>query len=96
MPISFLLLMYSVIGRRFVAVDGKSWPAGGLRHPPAARIQRPIFASRQYDGTTYRERSLHAAWKHDPAGVLFCSARLCVPNIRFSMDAENRRGKFAT
>jgi len=22
--------------------------------------------------------------------------RLCVPNIRFSMDAENRRGKFAT
>ena len=21
---------------------------------------------------------------------------LCVPNIRFSMDAENRRGKFAT
>jgi len=21
--------------------------------------------------------------------------RLCVPNIRFSMDAENRRGKFA-
>jgi hypothetical protein len=24
------------------------------------------------------------------------SAHLCVPNIRFSMDAENRRGKFAT
>ena len=23
-------------------------------------------------------------------------AQLCVPNIRFSMDAENRRGKFAT
>ena len=22
--------------------------------------------------------------------------RLCVPNIRFSMDAENRRSKFAT
>ena len=22
--------------------------------------------------------------------------QLCVPNIRFSMDAENRRGKFAT
>ena len=24
------------------------------------------------------------------------SLELCVPNIRFSMDAENRRGKFVT
>jgi hypothetical protein len=24
------------------------------------------------------------------------AGQLCVPNIRFGMDAENRRGKFAT
>jgi len=28
--------------------------------------------------------------------VDFMTEDLCVPNIRFSMDAENRRGKFAT
>ena len=39
--------------------------------------------------------------RHD-SGPLMLAARLmklvclCVPNIRFSMDAENRRGKFAT
>jgi hypothetical protein len=26
----------------------------------------------------------------------FKTGILCVPNIRFSMDAENRRGKFVT
>jgi uncharacterized membrane protein YeaQ/YmgE (transglycosylase-associated protein family) len=30
------------------------------------------------------------------AAVASAILSLCVPNIRFSMDAENRRGKFAT
>jgi hypothetical protein len=35
-------------------------------------------------------RFIHAAQDRRARGLL------CVPNIRFSMDAENRRGKFAT
>ena len=31
-----------------------------------------------------------------PLGIDHEHLHLCVPNIRFSMDAENRRGKFAT
>jgi hypothetical protein len=33
-------------------------------------------------------------FRKDPPQVLF--VELCVPNIRFGMDAENRRGKLAT
>jgi hypothetical protein len=31
----------------------------------------------------------------DDLATVLQYAHLCVPNIRFSMDAENKRGKFA-
>ena len=49
-----------------------------------------------------REHDLHRplAMEHDLDDILCWreqrSVSLCVPNIRFSLDAENRRGKFAT
>ena len=42
MPDGFLLLIESVIGRRSVAVDGKSWPVG--RQSRRLRIVRAILA----------------------------------------------------
>jgi hypothetical protein len=38
--------------------------------------------------------AIRKAWSNDDAADLLL--RLCVPNIRFSMDAENRRDKLAT
>jgi hypothetical protein len=46
MPVSFFDMMDSVIGRPFMAVDGK-WPAGALNHPPAAHESYAEFCRPQ-------------------------------------------------
>ncbi len=46
-------------------------------------------------GTSTEEPTL-PGYRFNLHSNFFMGFRLCVPNIRFSMDAENRRGKFAT
>jgi hypothetical protein len=62
-----------------------------------------VLLGESHDQAEHHRWQLHAImalFSHRPDIVLgfemFPRRILCVPNIRFIMDAENRRGKFAT
>jgi len=71
--------------------------AGGLRRKE--RIEHLVLHLGRNAGAVIAYPDLYAVaevFGLCREGRFVAFVALCVPNIRFSMDAENRRGKFAT
>ena len=74
------------------------------RETAERRLRGKVSTGRADDGLQRVERAGSEVTIDDPqcrecrrwCGLASDACQLCVPNIRFSMDAENRRGKFAT